>query len=219
MKKIAMLSMMLIWAVPASATVYNDATGDLADPPFTGFSHLDIASVEVSNTATDISFAITLVGDIFATDWGNYMIIIDSQAGGDAVGNGWGRPISMPSGADHWIGSWVNSGNGAQRWDYDGANWNQLGAPSIITTSNSATVTLPLADIGVTLGGSFEFDVFSSGSGGGDGAVDSLGNPGEQIADWGDQSDAFSQTYVTPEPVSISLLAIGGVLALRRRRS
>ncbi|HNO78758.1 MAG TPA: PEP-CTERM sorting domain-containing protein [Phycisphaerae bacterium] len=223
MKKLLMFSLLLAWAVPASATVYTDATGDEF---FGGPGHIDIASVEVTNTATDITFAITLNGDILATDWGKYMVIIDSVAGGDTVGNGWGRPISMTSGADYWIGSWVDSGNGAELYDYTGA-WNlqeaTYNAPpnndiSISTSTNTATITTTMANLGLTPGDSFEFDVFTSGGGGTDGAVDSLGNPNQQVGDWGDQSNAFPQTYVTvPEPATMCLLAIGGVLALRRR--
>src|SRR5262245_54802968 len=79
----------------AYGAVYTDATGDLHDGTggganFTGFTHLDIASVEVTNDATDLSFTFTLVGDIFATDWGKYMVGIQTAAGGgDVASNGW----------------------------------------------------------------------------------------------------------------------------------
>ncbi len=216
MKKVLMLSLMLIWAVPASATMnYVDATGETISADI-----VDIASVEVSNTATDVSFAITLVGDITApNDWGKYLVAIDTVPGGDTVGNGWGRPISMPSGMDYWIGSWVDGVATAQLWDYDGAVWNGPAAPAIATTTSTVTITTSLASLGLTAGDSFDFDVLTSGGGGGDGAIDSLGNPNQQVANWGDQSDVVPQTYVTPEPATIGLLAIGGVLALRRRRS
>ncbi len=225
MKKLLMFSLMLAWAVPASATVYTDATGDTF-PGVGGGGILDISSVEVTNTATDITFAITLSADIVATDWGKYMVIIDTAAGGDTAGNGWGRPISMTSGAEYWIGSWVDSGNGAELHSYSGA-WGLTEATynaapdndiSISTSTNTATITTTMANLGLTPGDSFDFDVFSSGGGGGDGAIDSLGNAGEQVADWGDSSDASPQTYVTvPEPATICLLAIGGILAIRRR--
>lgn len=223
MKKVLMLSLMLIWAVPASATMnYVDATGETISNDI-----IDIASVEVSNTATDVTFAITVVGDIAADDWGKYLVAIDTVAGGDTTGNGWNRPFSMPTGMDYFIGSWVDSGNGAELYDWTGA-WNLTEATynvapdndiSISTTTNVITITTTLANLGLTAGDSFDFDVLTSGGGGGDGAIDSLGNPNQQIANWGDASDVNPQTYVTPEPATIGLLAIGGVLALRRRRS
>ena len=103
----------------AHATTYLDTTGDT----FTGAGGgiLDITSVEVNNNATDLIFKINVAGDPVATDWGKYMIGIDSVAGGDTAGDGWARPISMPSGMDYWVGSWVDSGNGAQLWQYTGA--------------------------------------------------------------------------------------------------
>jgi hypothetical protein len=131
--------------------------------------------------ATDISFSFTLDGDILATDWGKYMVIMDTAPGGDVAGNGWGRPISMTSGADYWFGSWVDSGNGVELYDYSGA-WNKSGTPSIATTQFTVTLSAPLADLGLSIGDTFEFDAFTSGGGGGDGAVDSLGNPNQQMA-------------------------------------
>ncbi|MDC0936887.1 hypothetical protein OAS39_11425, partial [Pirellulales bacterium] len=159
-----------------SAATYSDATGDLNDgsgggADFTGFTHLDIASVEVTNAAADISFSITLVGDILATDWGKYLvgIDVDNGAAGDIAGNGWGRPISMSAdGIDYWIGSWVDSGNGAEQYAWNGASWDLVEATynappdndiSIGTSQFTATVTVPRANLGLGLGDMFWFDV------------------------------------------------------------
>src|SRR6476659_232043 len=94
----------------AKASTYGDTAGDIFPPD----TILDITSVEVNNTATLLTFKINLVGNPVATDWGKYMIGIDSTAGGDTAGNGWGRPISMSSGMDFWLGSWADSGNGLE---------------------------------------------------------------------------------------------------------
>ncbi len=209
----------------AQATIYNDSTGDTF---FGGI--LDIVSVEVTDNATDINFKFTLNGDIVATDWGKYMVMIDSNPNGDNVGNGWARPISwgqpgIGAGADFWLGSWVDSGNGVENRNWDGAAWQLQNASysdgliSVSKTTSTATITVALSRIGLGLNESFCFDAFSSGGGGGDGAVDSLGNPGQQIADWGDHSDAHPVCYTTtPEPTTLGLLALGGMLLVRRRR-
>ncbi len=234
MKKLLVVGLLLVWAAPASADVYVDAVGDLHDgtgggADFSGFTHLDIAGMEVTNDLTNINFKFDIVGDILATDWGKYMIIMDSIPGGDPVGNGWGRPISMDSGADYWVGSWVDSGDGAETYHWDGGAWVLDNAtwspPSDISVSDktqfTVTLTTTLSSLGLSVGDSFAFDAFSSGGGGGDGAVDSLNNASPQILDWGDQSSAaepYSMYTVIPEPASLALLALGGLAMLRRRR-
>lgn len=204
---------------------YNDTAGDVFTPAGGGI--LDILSVDVSNTATDITFQFTLAGDVVATDWGKYMIAIDDAPGGDTASNGWVRPISMPTGMDHWIGSWVDGGNGAEVYAYTAA-WARTQATydpapnnmvSISKAGNTVTITTPLSVLGLNVGDIFFFDAFTSGGGGGDGAVDSLGNPAQQIADWGNPSEAHPLTYlVIPAPGAAGLLAIGGLFAARRRR-
>lgn len=209
----------------ANATWYPDSTGDVAVPG-SPFPHIDIVGMDITNTLTNISFTFHLNGNPVTTDWGKYMVIIDSAPGGDSVGNGWNRPISMPSGADSWLGSWVDGGNGFENRGWNGASWQLNGATynstpgmSISKDSSSVTLTLNLADLGLNIGSVFLFDAFTSGGGSGDGAVDSLGNPNPQITDWGQHSDAHSQTYVVvPEPASFAALALGGFALLRRRR-
>lgn len=216
-----------LMASSARATVYNDATGDTFLGPNPHI--LDILSVEVTDDGTNINFKVNVTGDPVATDWGKYMVMIDSVAGGDPAGNGWTRPISWgPVGADYWIGSWVDSGNGAENYIWTGANWLRQDATydpapnnqiSITKNNSSATITVPLARVGLGLNQQFCFDVFSSGGGGGDGAVDSVGNQFQQIANWGDASTAVPVCYTTtPEPGSLALLAMGAAAIIRRRR-
>jgi hypothetical protein len=96
------LSIVALLAMPVAATVYTDATGE----NFTnaGGGILDIVSVEVTNTATDITFKLTLNGDTSSpNDWGKYMIGIDTVPGGDPAGDGWARPIGMTTGSDRGL--------------------------------------------------------------------------------------------------------------------
>lgn len=101
----------------AAATTFTDSTGE----NFTGAGGgiLDISSVEISHDATDMVFKINVTGDPVATDWGKYFIAIDTVPGGSTNSNGAGRPISMKSGMDFWIGGWADFGNGADVKYYD----------------------------------------------------------------------------------------------------
>lgn len=220
MKKIIAALALLAIVSPAKADLYNDSTGDTF---FGGI--LDIASVEVTDDATDITFTMTLVGDIGATDWGNYMYHIDTNSStGDVstpIGNPWARPISYtPDGADYWLGAWVNGGGGWQHWSYSGGSWgmnSQTGLNSLGQFSFS--IKTSIASLGLSPGDSFCFDAYASGADGNPGAIDSLGNPNQQVNDWNVASNAHPVCYTTtPEPGSLALLAIGALAMLRRRR-
>jgi hypothetical protein len=213
----------------SKAATYTDPAGDV----FTGAGGgiLDILSVEVSHNLTDLIFKINLAGNPVATDWGKYMIGFDTVPGGDtsANGNGWVRPISLTTGMDYWVGTWVDSGNGAELYNYSGT-WSLNSATyganpanlSISKDSSSVTVSFAFAALGLGYGSTFNFDVYTSGGGGSDSAVDSLANPLQSISDWsGPYSSALSVTYTIPEPSSFALGALGlaSLLIIRRRKA
>lgn len=228
------LSVFLLSIAPAKAVVYNDAVGDEAFAPL---PHLDIVSVEVMNDANDIMFTINLSGDPIATDWGKYLIALDSVAGGDTAGNGWGRPISMSSGMDYFIGSWVDWDDGAEIYSWDGAQWNLdegLYGPSGVPvnlqypakTTSSVTLSTTLASLGLGTGDTFVFDVWTTGGGGTDSAIDALSDPSTTIANWDDPYNSTSELSYTvavpvPEPATLSLFLISfgamGYWRFRRR--
>src|SRR5215813_11806625 len=202
-----------------AGVIYNDSVGDVAVPG-NPYPHIDITSVDVSNTATDITFKINLNGDPIATDWGKYMVGIDSVAGGDTAGNGWGRPISMSSGMDYWLGAWADSGNGLEVRAWNGSAWTLQSAsynaiPPLATptkTTSSISLVVPLSYLGLGPGSTFSFDVYTSGGGGGDSAVDALGNPNPSITDWGNAynsgANVRSYTVAVPEPGTLTLVAL-----------
>lgn len=224
-KKLSALLVVSALAAPSvfSAT-YLDSTGETIGPGI-----LDISSVEVNNTATALSFKINLMGSPVATDWGKYLIGIDSTAGGDLAGNGWGKPIGMSSGMDYFVGSWVDGSNGAEIRNWTGA-WNLQSATyspnpdalAISKDASSVTLTFNFAGLGLAPGSTFAFDVYASG-GGGDGAIDAVANPAQTIpgpawtAYYNSGANVLSYTIpAVPEPTLGALLGLGGLLAVHR---
>jgi hypothetical protein len=216
----------LFSVVSANAVIYNDSIGE----NFTtaGGGILDITSVEVTHTATDLIFKINLAGDPVATDWGKYLIGLNTVAGGDSAGNGWGRPISM-TGMDYFIGSWADWGNGAEVWKYTGT-WGLQSATygsnpdgiSFSKDTSSVTIQFGYAGLGLGAGSSFIFDVFTTGGGGTDTAIDALSDPAQTVSAWnthyGSQSTLL---YTIPEPSAAAMLGLGlaSLIAYARRRS
>ena len=226
------LSLLTLAALPVTAANYADTAGDVIVPG-SPFPHLDITSVVVNNDATTLTFKINLAGNPVATDWGKYLIAIDSvPAFGDPAGNGWARPIGLAAGMDYFVGSWVDSGNGSEIRNWTGAAWNLQSATygpnpdnlAISKDTSSVTISFNFAGLGLGIGSSFFFDIYSSGGGGSDGAVDAAANPGPSIANWSDYYNSgpnvFSYTLQPiPEPSVAALLGLGAVLCLRRFRA
>ena len=216
--------------------VYNDATGDNYPNSWTGNGTLDLVRMEVSHTATDLVFALTVNGNVGSTDWGKFMIgISNGSAGNTSVnGNGWGRPINMGSptgGMTNWIGSWVDSGGGAENYSWAPSSWGRVGATynsnfgsfAIASGAQSTiTYTVSMASLGLAAGNTFYFDAYSSGGGSGDSAVDALANPNYAISSWSGPYTSSSTTgifsYTIPAPGAIALLGLAGLVGSRKRR-
>jgi len=227
-------------ALPVSAipsVVFNDAANDIAPGLSTGGGTLDMLSMEVSNTNTDITFSLTLNGSINSTDWGKFMIgIANLKSAGSTNSDGWGRPIYMAGGANanagmtNWIGSWVDGNGGAENRAYSAGNWNITGATynnnfgTFSKGGNNVSFTVSLASLGMAVGDSFFFDAYSSGGGSGDGAIDALANPNYSVTDWGNSYTSSSATGIfaytiaaVPTPGAIALVGLAGLIARRRK--
>ena len=234
------------FAVQGTTSPYSDAVNDI-DASFNtaGNGTLNILGMEVTNNATDITFTLTVNGNVSTTDWGKFMIGFATGGTGTTTGNGWGRPINLVSpigGMDYWIGSWVDSGGGAELYSYNGSGWSLSGAtynsnfPGSFSFAGGSTSTVSytatLASLGLAVNDVFYFDAYSSGGGGTDSAVDALANPNVSITGWGGpytssttgQSGPGLNSYqVVPEPSTVALLAlsalgVAGYAARRRAR-
>ena len=185
------------WAVEGTNSPYADAVGDIDPGLANGGGTLDILGMEVSHTASDVLFTLTVNGNLATTDWGKFLIgIATEKTAGTATGNGWARPINLdsPGGAmDFWIGSWVDGGGGAQLWQYTNSAWSELAAPTYSFTPGVTSELLfevPLVILGLSEGDTLYFDAYSSGGGGTDAAIDALANPNVSVTTWG-------QTYTS----------------------
>lgn len=205
----------------AQPTIYADAVGDISTNVSTGGGTLDIVKMEVSDTEADVLLNLTVNGNITNTSWGNFMIgIANMKAAGttNANGNGWGRPIrllaSETNGMTHWVGSWVNGGGGSQLWTYGTTNWSGpvgLSGYSHTTNSNGTSTisyVVSKASLGVTNGDTIYFDAYSSGSGGGDSAIDALSNPNISVTNWGAAYTSSTNTGISSYLLNNSALVI-----------
>ena len=238
------------FAVEGSTSPYSDPAGDIDAGISTGNGTLDILGMEVSNTATDITFTLTVNGNISTTDWGKFMVgIATGKTDGTLTGNGWDRPINLSYdndpfavqvlGMNHWIGSWVDTGGGAQFYTYNSGTllWEGPAALTNFSLSAGATseinMSLSLVSMSLLPGDVIYFDAYSSGGGDGDSAIDALANPNVSITDWAGPYTSYataaggpglnSYTVAVPEPSTYALLtlgalALGGYAARRRAR-
>jgi len=83
-----------------------------------------------------------------------------------------------------------------------------------------------LSSMGLAVGDTINFDIFTSGTGGGDAAIDSLNDPNVTTSSWtGSYNSTLSSAYeVVPEPSTYALSAVSfaaaaGYVARRRARN
>ena len=235
----AALAVSSSFAVQGTTSPYTDAVGDIDPGISTAGGTLDMLGMEVTNDSTDITFTLTVNGDVSTTDWGKFMVGIATGGTGTTTGNGWSRPINLSSpvgGMDYWIGSWVDGGGGAELYNYDGIGWtgpsSLAGFSFAAGASSTISFTLTLSSLGLAPNDVFYFDAYSSGGGGGDSAIDVLANPNISITDWGqtytssttgDAGLGLNSYQVVPEPSTyallvISALGLAGYAARRRAR-
>ena len=214
--------------------LFSDAIGDIDAGIATGGGTLDLVSMEVSHTATDVQFKLTVNGDIDVTDWGKFMVGIANNKGyGTSTSDGWARPITMSAngGMTNWFGSWVDGGGGAENrsnqtsWGLTGATYNSNFGNFALAGRTQSTITygVSIASIGMSIGDTFRFDAYSSGGGSGDSAIDALANPNVAITSWDQAYDSgtstsFSYTLTAiPAPGAIALIGLAGLVARRRK--
>ena len=236
MRKGLVLLVMGLLATAASADVIaTDPAGDGF-----GIGIMDLLQLDANTVGTDLALTLTINGDVNATNWGKYLVFIDTGPGGGASqfpnsdpptndANPWVRNIAIGTShlADYFIGSWVDSGGGSQFWQFTGVGspqWStSAGAGLVINPGAISTLqyTVPLASLGVGPGSTIYLEAVSTGGGSYDSAIDTVNAPSNDwnAVNWQDQASIMNSSpyTITPEPASLALLVLGGLALIRRR--
>jgi hypothetical protein len=186
----SLLSALAMAAFVARATTYTDATGDNY-----GSADVDISSVSVTNDANNLIFTINLTNSATLSSSPNYLVgiqVVGAPIGqtninnvttGTNAGNPWGNRVGISTGMNFFIACYANGGGysgGADLYAFTNATgWAQIGPTAPITEVTNGTPSVsfsfPLSGLGLSVGNSFKFDVWTTyGGGGGQGAYDAL---------------------------------------------
>ncbi len=209
------LALIAVTASTSVADIYTDSAGDQGPPN----SNLDLISVEVTNDDTNVFFSITTSS---FESWTKYMVFVDSVDGSGADGNNnpWVRNVDMgPAGIDFYMGAWVDGTGGTDLNNWNGSSWASAAGGSmnsIDSGTNTVTMSIELATLGLELGDSLRFEIGTTGGSQGDPATDLMNGTS---ASWGG-SASFGELLeynTVPAPGALSLLALAGLAARRRR--
>lgn len=241
-----------LWWIPglASATVFP-ALGT----PAAGGPEVDLTSLQITNDASNIYFTINLAsgGNLTTNHYANYemgfqmnggaggqMLINGTYGTAPAAGNPYGNSVGISSGENYFMGAFLAGSTysgGAQLYSYSPSGWSQVGSNATVTQVNTGSPSLsfqyPLSALGLSVGNSFKFDVWTS-FGSPQGAYDALDStsntPNTGGAPYSGGSydsatasgSAFASTIYTvaavPEPASAALVCLSGIaLSIRRR--
>lgn len=198
-----------ISASTGRASVYLDAANDL----FAGANapQLDIASVVVSNDTANLHFTINVLGNPVLTNWGSYAIAFVTGPGGATNGNASGAAICQTSGINYWLTCLGWGNQELCKFNTNTLAWTTNSAGLVFAnSSNSVALTVAYANLGLSAGASFQFDVYTfSGTGG---AVDDLANPNVASSWWNiPYTNNLVDTYTISSPPGPA----SGTLSLR----
>lgn len=218
-----LLAALTLVALPARATNYADP-GGIGD--FTGgYPELDMSSVTVNNDVSTLYITINLGGDPIDNTWYNYLVGISENLYGGVGGNlngpgGWGNDLQMSvGGMDFFLGAYPYYGT-SDFYTWDGAAWNWASGAAPTTTSSSVTIPVSLSALGLSPGDTITFDVWTQSSG--NNVLDALSDATSRT--WNNDpfdtgANALSYTVQVPEPATCALLALGGLVAVLRRKA
>jgi len=232
-------------AALSQAAVYTDTVGDNNG----GSVNVDISGASVTNDGSNITFTIDLnpSADLTSTDasYVHYELALQTGPGGyTTLSNPYSEQIGVSTGWNYYALGYVYTNNGtagtpgADLYSGNSSGYTKITSAftvtDVTTGTPSFTISIPLATLGLSAGSSFNFDAYTTYSGGSQGAYDALDNPTptpgtpytpvtpyDSATASGSQFGTAAYSYTVsavPEPASLGLLGFAGVMAMRRLR-
>ncbi|MBN1177957.1 MAG: glycoside hydrolase family 13 protein [Anaerolineae bacterium] len=222
---VTMLALLLNDAAVYGASIAVDGVVDAdygppvaSDPPDDGNGNavMDLLDLYIAEDADYYYFAFTINANIAATNWGKYIIYIDTTNDEDgATSDAWTRNVVVnePHEPEYGIYSWVdsppyNTGHiQFRRWT--GSGWTSEGetiaGAALSTTGVTSTIEWQLARSAIGDVDAFWCEVWSTGGGSTDNAQDTINAPADDwnATNWSttavlSNSTPFARSYFGP---------------------
>jgi len=220
-------------ANPAPATITVDGVIDAAyGPPAAtdstadgnGNAVMNLVHLYVAEDATSYYFAFTINADIGATNWGKYVIYVDTtnDANG-ATSDAWGRNVVVddPHRPEYGLYSWVDCTYGpscTQFWRWTGGGWTQEGTLDGAARTTGATSVLEWQIAKSRLGSpaTLWVEAWSTGEMGTPNAQDTINDPPEDwnATDWSTTAHLKCSTRYPGVKLGVTNPPDGGYFAL-----
>lgn len=191
------------------AAVASDKTGD-----GNGEAVMDLKDLYLWHDATHLYIALTITGDISATNWGKYLIYIDTTndtAGGTS--DPWTRNVVAqdPHKPEFVLATWLDqspySKSRVELWSWGTGTWTKLGgmvdAAAMSGSSSGSVIEMSVKLSALGSVPTIWLEAWSTGGGSNDNAQDTVNSPAEDwnATDWSTQSTlAVSTPYVLVSP-------------------
>lgn len=191
--------------------LYGDpVASDPADAP-QGNANLDLLDLYVTDDADYFYFAYSINADIAATNWGKYLMYVDTT--GDANGatsDAWGRNVVVadPHKPEYSINSWLDAPPYGTEdiqlwaWDQGSTSWSNPGTIEAAALGAGAVSVIEWQVAKAALGNpeTIWIEVWDTGGGGGDNAQDTINDPADDwnATDWGTQATLLNSTEYPP---------------------
>jgi hypothetical protein len=188
--------------------IYNavEAADSDVDPP-QGNAPMNLGQLWVANDANFWYFLFTVNDDIVTTNWGKYVLFIDTT--NDANGgttDPWGRNITVadPHKAEYTVRSWLDAQpygpEDSQLWAWDGVAWNTTGSldDAVVSAGPVSGLEWKIARTAIGDPSTIWCSIATTSGGGTDNAQDTINDPPEDwnATDWTTTAIVSNSTQV-----------------------